>query len=67
MASNNWGGKREGSGRPMQGQSPVKRVQVTLPEHLLETLDKVVYSEKGGGSRSGFIAKVLAAKLKVKL
>jgi len=67
MAGKNWGGKREGSGKPIQGQSPVKKVMLTLPEHLLEALDKVAYTEKGGGSRSGFVARVLAKALKIKL
>jgi len=67
MASKNWGGAREGSGKPIQSKSPVKKVMLTLPEHLLEALDKVAYTAKGGGSRSGFVAKVLAKALKVEL
>jgi metal-responsive CopG/Arc/MetJ family transcriptional regulator len=67
MAKENRGGWREGSGKPVQGQTPTQKITLTLPAHLIEALDKVAYSEKGGGSRSGFIAKVLAAKLKVKL
>ena len=67
MVSKNWGGKREGSGKPIQGKSPVKKVMLTLPEHLIEALDKAAYSESGGGSRSGLVAKLLAKALKVKL
>ena len=67
MASKNWGGKREGSGKPIQGKSPVKKVMLTLPEHLLLALDKVAYSEKGGGSRSAYVAELLAKALRVKL
>jgi len=61
--SSNWGGKREGAGSKVRGKTPVKPVLITLPEHLIEALDK----ECGRTStpRSTFIAEVLSKKLKI--
>lgn len=66
MVSKNWGGKREGSGKP-RGKWPVKKVMLSLPEHLVEALDKAAYAQSGGGSRSALVAELLAKALKVKL
>jgi len=54
------GGKREGAG--VKTDEPSRRVTVTLPESILEAIDREAYA-KQGGSRSGVIARLLKAAL----
>jgi hypothetical protein len=60
-----WGGKREGAGRPEE-ETRVKRVTISLPPDLLNQVDKIAYAV-GGGSRSETIARLLRKALKSRL
>lgn len=58
--SENWGGRREGAG--VKVDEPVRRVTITLPESILEAIDREAYGTKGG-SRSAVIARLLREAL----
>lgn len=53
LHSKNWGGKRQGAGRPSLG-SPTRSVSITLPEDLILALDKEAYQHHS--TRSALIA-----------
>jgi hypothetical protein len=55
--SKNWGGKRQGAGRPIPG-SPTRSISITLPEDLIEAVDKQAYQHHS--TRSAVIALYLA-------
>jgi len=62
----NRGGRREGSGKPMQGRTPTQKITLSLPRHLVEALDRIAYG-RISGSRSGLVAELLGKALKLKL
>jgi hypothetical protein len=53
--SKNWGGKREGSGKPLQSETPTQAISLTLPAHLVEALDKATAKQTGTYSRSALV------------
>jgi len=59
--SKNWGGKRQGAGRPSPA-SPTRTVSITLPEDLILALDKEAYQHHS--TRSAVIALYLNQALK---
>ena len=59
--SKNWGGKRQGAGRPSLA-SPTRTVSITLPENLILALDKEAYQHHS--TRSAVIALYLNRALK---
>ena len=59
----NWGGRRPGAGRPLQG-APTRNLSITLPEDLLAAVDQLAYRQ--WGSRSAVIAHYLRRGLAIK-
>ncbi|MFA4973469.1 MAG: hypothetical protein WC683_12695 [bacterium] len=54
----NWGGKREGAGRPALYQEPMVEYTVTLPPDMADAL-----RELGGGNLSAGVRKLASALL----
>ena len=58
--SKNWGGQRPGAGRPVQ-TTPTRRLSITLPEALVQALDR--QADRHHMTRSAVIAQYLARAL----
>lgn len=58
--SKNWGGTRQGAGRPTPG-SPTRSISITLPEDLIDAVDKLAYQQHA--TRSAVIARYLTQAL----
>ena len=58
--SKNWGGQRLGAGRPVQ-TIPTRRLSITLPETLVQALDR--QADRHHMTRSAVIAQYLARAL----
>jgi hypothetical protein len=58
--SKNWGGKRQGAGRPLPG-SPTRSISITLPQDLIEAVDQQAYQHHA--TRSAVIARYLTQAL----
>ena len=54
--SKNWGGTRQGAGRPTLS-SPTRRISITLPQDLIDAVDKLAYQQHA--TRSAVIARAL--------
>ena len=59
----NWGGRRPGAGRPLQGARS-RNLSITLPEDLLTAVDQL--AERQGETRSAVIADCLRRGLSIK-
>ena len=59
--SKNWGGKRQGAGRPLPG-TPTRSISITLPEDLIHAVDQEAYQKHA--TRSAVIAQYLARGIK---
>lgn len=59
----NWGGRRPGAGRPVQGIR-TRNISITLPEDLLAQVDQL--AEHTGEFRSTLIAHYLRRGLSIK-
>lgn len=59
---NTRGGKREGAGRPPLHDTPYRRIEVRVPEAIIQQLDAI--KEAGGPSRNAGIIRAITLWLK---
>ena len=59
----NWGGRRPGAGRPVQG-ARTRNISITLPEDLLALVDQLAFRQVE--TRSAVIAHYLRRGLSIK-
>jgi len=55
--SKDWGGMREGAGRPIDGKVPTQSISVTIPVDLLEIIEKEAYQKNE--SKSAVLSRYL--------